>query len=341
MPLRLNPRVGFGSAHRMAVSFSVLLASASAAAQQCDGVCADPTKTCICVVAPPDAEFGLTRLGAVEAEKGSLGQSLGVGDRLSNLGEDTIIELACPGGSEVKLHGPFHAIVLPSREGQDCAFNLLAGSADVLARMPTTLDAGEAVMGSITTQYGMRVSRDDGGPRFECVVFEGEAQVRYGNGNIDLGESSRASWIAGTRWRAVEVTKVTPAEINAASLVYARADVARLAGRGEKPTDERVLVAQLSGAYASVLSRPRDAEVRIEMAELQANLRNSRQVLHHLEQAEQLQAANAEQEVEIATLKREAYVQLGQQENANVEAARIRALEARPPFNAREAVPPQ
>jgi hypothetical protein len=328
MPKRFSSDGHLVSAHHAAVCFSVLLASAGAAAQQCDGICTDPTKACICVVAPPDADFGLTRLGAVEAEKGRLGHALGVGDRLSNLGEDTIVELACPGGSEVKLHGQFQVIVLPSSEGQDCAFNLLAGNANVLARMPTTLDAGEAVMGSITTQYGMSVFREGDRPHFECVVFEGEAQVRYRDGRIPLGESSRASWSTATAWRSVEVTKVTATEIDAASLVYARADVARLTARGEQPADQRALVAELRGAYAKVFARPRDADARVQMASMQTNLRNPRQVLFHLEQAEQLEASRTDQSADIAELKYTAYVQLGQQENANIEAQRLRAIDA-------------
>src|SRR5688572_24081595 len=115
MPIRSRPRTELPfSAERAAACITALLGSAgTAAAQQCESVCSDPTKTCICVVAPAEAQFDLTRVGA-QLEQGRIGIALNPGDQIANSGAETIVELACPGGSEVKLHGAFHAVVLPS-----------------------------------------------------------------------------------------------------------------------------------------------------------------------------------------------------------------------------------
>ncbi len=326
MPIRSRPRTELPfSAERAAACLTALLASAGAAAQQCESVCSDPSKTCICVVAPPDAQFGLTRVGA-QLEQGRVGLALNPGDQITNSGAETIVELACPGGSEVKLHGAFHAVVLPSSEGQDCAFNLLDGSAEVLARMPTSLDAGEAVMGSITTQYGMRVSRGVEMTRFECVVFEGVAQVRYGQRQpFDLAESRQTSWTLGRQ--PAETQGVTGEAVAAAARIYARTDVARLAARGEQPADAAALLEQLSTAYTSVLARPRDVDARARMASLQASVGNSRQVLYQVEQAERIDPAGTQRNADLAEFKYGAYLRLGQQDNANAQAERIRTID--------------
>jgi hypothetical protein len=325
MPTRSTPHAALAfSGGLVAACISALLTPAGALAQQCEGVCTDPAKACVCIVAPPNARFNLTRVGE-RPQDGKVGLALNPGDQVASTDSDAIVELACPGGSEVKLHGLFHALVLVSAEGQDCAFNLLDGNADVLARKPTSLDAGEALMGSISTQYGMRVDRAGRWPRFECVVFEGLAQVRYrGDETFDLAESGQATLSDNG---GVEKRSITPETVAAASQVYARADVARLAARGAPPTDSAALVAQLTSAYATVFARPRDVDARLQMASLQTNLGNARQVLYQVDQAERIDPARTQLNADVAVLKYNAYTKLGQQENANEQAQRIKRLD--------------
>jgi hypothetical protein len=168
--------------HRMIGSLFCLallgLPGASHAAEQCSADCTHPTKACVCAI-DGTTPITVTSIGAVERRRLVLRQALDIGDELTGLSEDSLVGLTCPGGSDVKLQGRFRTVIMPPVSGQDCALNLLAGSANVLTNQPTQLTSGETVMGSKQTVYSMRVMREQEQPRFECVVFEGEAEVQY------------------------------------------------------------------------------------------------------------------------------------------------------------------
>lgn len=294
-------------------------------AQPCDASCTDSTKPCVCLIDPVDARVTLTPFGTVTRELAQVGRALDPGDQLLNLDDGAIVEIVCPAGSEIKLHGQFHTIVQPSGTDRDCVFNLLAGNADVLATKPTELQAGETIMGSVSTQYGMHVWRDDRDLNVECTVFEGDAVVRYGDRwRFDLSDSSKANWAVGRI--EPDLARVTTADIDATSMVYARADLARLQRRGETPADPQALLRDLNATYAQVLTRPKDVPSRVQMAELQTKLNNPSQGLYHLQRAEKLQPAQDAEKATIASLKYTVLTQLGREEEAQIEIGKVRQL---------------
>ena len=293
---------------------------------QCAVPCTDAMKACICVVDPADAPVALTPFGSVQRQPARVGQPLSPGDQLMSVREDAIAEVTCPGGSEIKLHGRFMAIVKPSAQGQDCVFDLLAGSADVLGAKPTQLEAGDTLMGSTTTQYGIRVRRTADTLNVECVVFEGEAQVRYANRwSRSIAEGGKTLWRQGTPDPAQ--ARVNEQDVRATSNVYARADLARLRLRGERPADPRALLNELSTEYASVMMRPRDAQARIRLAALQTDIGNSSQVLYHLQRAEQTAPVPDAQRKAVAVMKYTALKRTGRDAEANVEIEKVRQLD--------------
>ena len=293
---------------------------------QCAVPCTDAMKACLCVVDPSDAPVALTPFGSVLRQPARIGQALSPGDQLMSVREDAIAEVTCPGGSEIKLHGRFMAIVKPSAQGQDCVFDLLAGSADVLGAKPTQLEAGDTLMGSTTTQYGIRVRRTGETLNVECVVFEGEAQVRYANRwSRSIAEGGKTMWRQGTPDPAQG--QVSEQDVRATSNVYARADLARLRLRGERPADPRALLNELNTQYASVMMRPRDAQARIRLAALQTDLGNSSQVLYHLQRAEQTAPVPDAQRKAVAVMKYTALKRTGRDAEANVEIEKVRQLD--------------
>jgi len=312
------------------VGFTVLFIGVLSIAElsaQCSAVtCADSMRACVCVIDPADAPIALTPFGTVQRQPARAGQALSPGDQLMSVREDAIAEVTCPGGSEIKLHGRFLAIVKPSAPGQDCVFDLLAGSADVIGTKPTQLEAGDTLMGSTTTQYGMRVGRSGETLNVECLVFEGEAQVRYANRwSRGIKEGGKTTWRQGTGDPAP--AQVSEQDVRATSTVYARADLARLRLRGERPADARALFNELNTRYATVMTRPRDAQARIRLATLQTNLGNSPQVLYHLQRAEQAAPVPDSQRTAVAVMKYTALRRTGRDAEATVEIEKVRQLD--------------
>jgi hypothetical protein len=316
-----------GRAHAPLSVLTLLVAFLGAAEleAQCTAPCTDATKACVCVLDPADAPVSLTPLGTVQRQPARVGQPLSPGDQLLSTRPDAIAELTCPGGSEVKLHGAFHAVIRPTAQGQDCVFDLLAGNADVLGVKPTQGTVGETVMGSSSTQYGIRVRRTGNALNVECLVFEGEAEVKYANRwSRVLKDTTKSTWSQG-RGDPLEA-RVVESDIRATSGVYARADLARRPIGGQTPADRRALLNELTATYTAVMARPRDPQARILLAALQTNLRNSKQVLYHLQRAEKEPTRN-EQKIDIAIMKYAALKQTGRDTEANVEIEKVRQLD--------------
>jgi hypothetical protein len=178
-------------------------------------------------------------------------------------------------------------------------------------------------MGSTTTQYGIRVQRD-ASVRVECVVFEGQAQVRYANRWIRaVNESGKSTWRQGAGDPVL--VQVSDSDVREASSVYVRADLARLRIRRERP--DPALRDQLSATYTAVMRRPRDAQARIQLAALQTELSNPKQVLYQLQRAEQIEPPRDEQRAAVAVMKYAALKQTGRDAEANVEIEKVRTLD--------------
>jgi hypothetical protein len=181
-------------------------------------------------------------------------------------------------------------------------------------------------MGSTTTQYGIRVRRSGATLNVECLVFEGEAQVRYASRwSRGVKEGGKTTWRQGAGDPAQAV--VSEQDVRATSTVYARADLARLRLRGERPADARALFNDLNTRYATVMMRPRDAQARIQLAALQTNLGNSPQVLYHLQRAEQSGPVPDSQKTAVAVMKYTALRRTGRDAEANVEIEKVRQLD--------------
>jgi hypothetical protein len=307
--------------------FPLAVASTVSAAEQCNPDCTHPTKACVCAIDSPSGRVALTPIGDIRRQPLAVGQALEIGDELLSGSADTLVTVTCAGGSELKLQGIFRTVIMPAEPGQDCAFNLLAGSADIMTDEPTELASGETLMGSKRTLYGMRVSRSDEGSKVECVVFEGEAEVRnvkLGR-TTEIGTSSRAAWRNGVL--AEPVGRVSDKDVESATRLYARADVARARAKGVSIDQPERFERALQERYLAVFNRPQDAAARIELARLQTTAQIARPALYHLARAEKLEPSQPEQRVAIATTKVRAYEQLGRTKEAEAETAKLRKID--------------
>jgi hypothetical protein len=296
----------------------------SLASDQCSADCTHPTKACVCAI-DPASPVAMTAIGGVERQRLVVRQALEIGDELMSANENAVVGLTCPGGSDVKLHGRFRTVIMPGAPGQDCVLNLLAGSADVLTDQRTELTSGETLMGSQRTLYSMRVTRDREAPQVECLVFEGEAEVQYRQAvaKLSLGASGKASIRAGQVARDV----VSPRDVQAASVVYSRADLARARALGARIENPDAFKEALRSGYAAVLANPTDPAPRIALAELQTSARISRQALYHLDKAERLEPSRIDQKAAIAATKMTLYKRIGREQDAAVEAEKLRKLD--------------
>lgn len=296
-------------------------------AEQCSNDCAHPTKACLCVLAPGAGKVTITSLGTSEAQPALLGQALEIGDQIVSTEGAALIELSCPKGSQVKFHGNLRTVIRPSIEGQDCAFDLLSGASDVQASAPTEMQAGDVTMGSKSTLYRMRVSKTPEGPNVECLVFEGEAQVRTSRQQNyrSLSSSSKAAWTNGRRVAGPEQARVTARDVEATARIYALTDILRLRSQNAEVPDD--LRADLVKGYAGVLARAGDAQPRIELAVIQTNAGIARQALYHLNQADRIPTLNPQQRTAIASTKVVVYTKLGRQQETATELEKVRRLD--------------
>lgn len=295
--------------------------------EECGADCVHPEKACVCVLDAQGSKIEWTPVGGIEHKPLQLRQALEIGDELSNSNASAIVELTCPGGSNLKLHGQFRAVIMPGDAGQDCAFNLLAGNADLLTENTTQITSGETVMGSKRTQYGMRVSRAEEGVQIECVVFEGEAEVSNRNRRWrrNLESSEKAVWKRGVVVE--DIRPVSTDEIKAAAILYSRVDVARATERGIQVSDPKALQASLEMSYIRVLEKPKDPAPRIELAALQTVALSPKQALYHLNRAETFGSSDPEEKTAIAMTKWVAFKQIGLDKEAEGESEKVRKLD--------------
>jgi hypothetical protein len=189
------------------------------------------------------------------------------------------------------------------------------------------MQAGDVTMGSKSTLYRMRVSKTPEGPNVECLVFEGEAQVRTSRqpNYQSLMSSSKAAWSNGHRIAGPERARVTARDVEATARIYARTDILRLRSQnGDVPDDLR---AGLIKGYTGVLSRAGDAQPRIELAVIQTNAGIAKQALYHLNQADRIPTLDTQQRTAIASTKVVVYTKLGRQQETATELEKVRRLD--------------
>lgn len=305
----------------------LLCTAGTASAQECSADCTHATKACVCAIDPEPKGLIVTPVGGIERHELQLRRALSAGDEIMSVNENAVVGLTCPGGSDVKLHGRFRAVIMPAVPGQDCALNLLAGNADVQTTQPTELTAGETVMGSKRTLYSMRVVKETEGARVECLVFEGEAHVRQlSAGKVrPLTTGTKASWWDGRL--AQPPTTVSERDILRASVVFARADVARARALGGPVENPDALRRALQESYAAVLTRPADPAPRIHLASLQTRAEIPAQALYQLNKAESLNPTQVDQRAAIAAGKWEVYRKTGREQEAAIQSEKLRAID--------------
>jgi tetratricopeptide (TPR) repeat protein len=247
-----------------------------------------------------------------EASEVRVGMALSIGDELRKSEGDITLEVKCSSGSLLKFSGPFRVVFLASN-GQDCAINLLNGSADVLTSQPTTVTSGPAKLATKRTQYSVEVYRTDDGPAQDWSVYEGEVEIQLGSleRRLDAGKK------LVIRGRESPLSKeIEPLDISRAANIYARLDVSEAA---DPSGDQRqTFYAELQALHRSVLSNPKDVQARISLAQREIDRHRYTQAALNLSLTEGLVNAEDHRQLAIiAAMKGTAYSRSGRFTEAN------------------------
>lgn len=290
---------------------------------------------------PSSLDVTCFRLADMDEVPASLDMKLEVGDELIGTGSVSV-ELECAGGSLLRFDGRFRLLLTEPSEGQDCAINLLAGNANVTSENPTGMTSGETTMGSAGTIYEFRVSKGPQGIEQECVVYEGQVDVKYGShSRLKLSGGQKSAWQRGQRVRRAQVQKK---DVERVAALYARLDAskARLPTVRDPedgtPLSPRAVrqdaYKELSSLYQQVLERPQDSEARLNLAVRQLNYSNNDEAFYHAKQAEG-RAKNKTEKAYIALTQAALYSEMGDEQRASQQLRRARELDPKI-FNLRE-----
>jgi hypothetical protein len=314
----------FGSNARCLLTRCVCLAAASlipdgVLAQACDSTCKHSEKTCLCL-AEPSSSVRLVRFGSVERVSPTTNTVLNIGDQLiSEDDDDAIVSLNCPAGSTVRLHGRFLAFVQPKAEQLDCAFNLLAGSSDVISLKPTEVRAGEAVMGSRSTRYSLRIQIVRGAARIEGLVFQGIAVLD----DRMLEQGSKAILHPGASQP--RVAALSPQDRESTAALYARIDATRFRASGLRVSADAQ--SKLRELYLKVLQDPDDLRANLGLAGVHAGANDVQQARFYVSRVEAIRPSEPADVRDLSIAKWQLYRDTNEVGAANLELQKIRRLD--------------
>ncbi len=166
-PVIRHPEANMRYALMHAVLLCVTAAPTSAAAQ-----------ARIEALHPDASSFRVERLASFIEEPADTGMDLLPGDLLTSSASETLLEMSCPAGSNnsFRLDGPFRVLIDAPRDTV-CHVNLLGGGVDVLAETSTSVTAGGVEMGSVSTQYAVRLEGSGSAVTPKLIVFDGKVLV--------------------------------------------------------------------------------------------------------------------------------------------------------------------
>ncbi len=231
----------------------------------------------------PDASsFRVERLASFIAEPADTGMELLPGDLLTGSASGTALELNCPAGSNnsYRLEGPFRMLIDAPREGV-CHVNLLGGGVDVLAESGTSVTAGGVEMGSVTTQYAVRLEGSGAAATPKLIVYDGAVVVSTVQGRklpLGAGLALRLDRAGPTS----EPQAVAPEEYRRSAAIYSRLDIAKASKAGAQISDSTAVMNQFTTLHAEVLKNPADTAKRAELARYQIQYKINNEALYNL-----------------------------------------------------------
>ncbi len=233
----------------------------------------------------PDASsFRVERLGSFIPEPADTGMELLPGDLLTGSASGTLLELNCPAGSNdsYRLDGPFRVLIDVPRDSV-CHVNLLGGGVDVLAESGTSVTAGGVEMGSVSTQYAVRLEGSGAAVTPKLIVFDGEVLVSTMRGRpltaglaVPLNRTGRPS----------RPQPVAPEEIQRSAAIYSTLDVAKATKAGAQISDRTAVMNQFTTLHAEVLKNPADTVKRAELAKYQIQYKINNAALYNLKRVD-------------------------------------------------------
>ncbi len=235
----------------------------------------------------PDASsFRVERLGSFIAETADIGMELLPGDLLTSSASGTALELNCPAGSNnsYRLEGPFRVLIDAPRE-EVCHVNLMGGSVDVLSESGTSVTAGGVEMGSVSTQYAVRLEGSGAAVTPKLIVFDGKVAVSTVRGRtLELTQG-----LAVPLNRAGPISRpqaVASEEFERSAAIYTTLNIAKASRAGAQIGDRSAVMTRLTTLHSAVLKNPADTAKRAELAKYQIQYQINNEALYNLKRVD-------------------------------------------------------
>jgi hypothetical protein len=213
------------------------------------------------------------RFGEFTASPAAPAQALHVGDEVLCPDARVAVRLTgIDGEPQVSMRGPFRVALAPRPDGSGAPLiNLLGGEVHVTSIEETSVRAGEVLIGSRGTTYGVKVERTGETPTVETFVFEGGVDVRTPDGTVPVVADAQARMLryAGAGRPAVSVVPAAAVEATARLYGVLDYDEQKSKARG---VDGKQAVAELTAAYAQSLANPQGGSMQLDLATQKARL---------------------------------------------------------------------
>lgn len=222
------------------------------------------------------------RLGSSRPEEVRIGTKLDPGDVVLSGDEGGGIVITCGSSTNIyPLRGRFR-FMIDVASAADCTINLLAGNLDVLAEDPTEVTAGGLDMGSVSTQYAVRVDRGPEGPTKTIVVFDGSVSVASDQGALLVAQGTSLTVAEGIEQ--AESAPIAQGDLAHSAIVYSTIDFVEGSQTGSI-SDSTETMNRLYRLHYRVLQQPENEDVRIDLAKTQLQYGAVNQAVLNLKRA--------------------------------------------------------
>lgn len=237
------------------------------------------------VLFPETAAVEVQRLGSDRPELARAGMDLAPGDLLSSSVEDVSVTLRCSapaGDNTYDLVSPFRVLIdVPM--GAPCHVNLLSGTTEVTAEVPSQTSAGGVTLGSTGTEYGVEVRRSADSLVFRCTIYTDSVSILAGPQTLPGGGFQARGTLLWKAGGTFERTGVSREQLARSAAYRARFDLAAAQGKGSLQNDSSSTLRRLQTLHYQVLRNPENTARSVELAKVLLDLDLPEKARYNLE----------------------------------------------------------
>jgi tetratricopeptide (TPR) repeat protein len=249
---------------------------------------------------------------------------LEVGDVLESNSDSIRLVIEQFGAAKMIFSGHFR-VVITSLKSEHFAINLLLGRVDIQSDSLSSVQSGEVLLGSESTQYALSVRKAGNEIKQEIFVHEGRIKVNLPEleTHLSFGEN-----LVKSPAKKTIIKKISFQDISHTSNLYSRIDVAKAINVGLKSSDAIDVYARLKELYQQVNTTPQDPKSRLALANEQIVLKIPSGAIYNLNQAEKyLPVSDSSKRAQIYLTKGVVYSKIGQKEIAQKQFQKAKLLD--------------